>query len=250
MMKKNETGKYSLQDLVLAGVKWELVENAEPIRKESLEPRVKSLDNDTEASQPLTLNSKLSAATAAAVAPVAPVISTTAALESATAAAATATGFDELCTAIENAEHPLKSFAKTIQPHFCAGARVAIITDAPSGDDEASGKILSGAAGELLDKMLSAIGLARDSVAIIPLVFWRPAGGRTPSCEELALARPFVDRAIELSQPKIILTLGSLAAAEIADVKLPAGHGEMIDMPCALCLMTCIPIFHPNYMLL
>jgi DNA polymerase len=178
-------------------------------------------------------------------APVAPVVNTSDALDAARAAATAATNFDELCTAIDCCNHPLKSFAKTIPPHF-ASCAVTIITDSPSGDDEASNKILSGASGDLLDKMLSAVGLSRESVAIVPLVFWRPAGGRTPSREELDLARPFVSRAIELVQPRIALTLGSLAATEFADAKLPAQHGEVF--PGAG--FSIIPIFHPNYLLL
>jgi DNA polymerase len=77
----------------------------------------------------------------------------------------------------------------------------------------------------------------------MPLVFWRTPGGRTPAREELDLARPFVDRAIELLGPSAILTLGTLAAGEIANAKLPKQHGELFEDKI-------MPIYHPNFLLL
>ncbi|MCL2757813.1 MAG: uracil-DNA glycosylase [Alphaproteobacteria bacterium] len=240
MMPKTEMGNYSLQDLVLVGVKWELSETPPPFRKENLELKTESLDNNK------SQISKLSA-TEAAAAPVTPVVNASDALDAARAAAENANSFEELCAVIESCDHPLKSFAKTIRPQISnLKSQITIITDSPSGDDDDAGRILSGAAGDLLDKMLSAIGLSREIATIVPLVFWRPAGGRTPTREELDLCRPYVDRAIELSGPKVVLTLGVLAAAEIANAKLPAQHGEIFQLSeCSV-----IPIFHPNYLLL
>ena len=56
--------------------------------------------------------------------------------------------------------------------------------------------------------MINAIGMSRENVFVMPMLFWRTPGGRTPTNEELALARPFVNRALELIQPRAILTLG------------------------------------------
>lgn len=233
-MRDAESGNYSLQDLALAGVKWELADSPQP-KANSPKPKAES-----PASTP---------ATPPPAAPIAPVVDASDALESVRAAAAAAGDCEGLRAAIESCGHPLRAFAKTISPHIRSGARVAIITDSPSGDDEEAGAILSGAAGALFDKMLAAIGLSRESVSIIPLVFWRPAGGRTPTREELDLARPLVDRAIQLSatgKPGVILTLGALAALEIADAKIPARHGEFIQGR----NRAVVPIFHPHYLLL
>ena len=77
-----------------------------------------------------------------------------------------------------------------------------------------------------MDKMLSAIGLSREVVSIVPMVFWRTPGGRSPSRSELDLARPFVDRVIELLHPRVILTLGTLPATELAGLNLAKSHGQ------------------------
>ena len=234
---KTDMGNYSLQDLALAGVRFELCETSAPIaaaRAQPAQPDVASEPvQDAPPRQPVAP-------------PVTKPVNISDALESARAAAAAATGADELFAAVENSNNPLKSFAKTILPHYARESQITIVTDAPSGDDDAAGFILSGTAGDLLDKMLSAMGFSRNLVTIVPLVFWRPAGGRAPSREEMDLSRPYVVRAIELSNPKIILTLGSLAAAEIAGAKLPAQHGEVFQ----LSDVPVVPIFHPNYLML
>jgi DNA polymerase len=145
-------------------------------------------------------------------------------------------------------EHPLFGGARnTVLPRLVSApggagaARLLVITDAPSLDDDNSGMILSGAAGELFDKMLSAIGLGRDDVSITPLVFWRPAGGRPPSADELSFCRPFVDRIMENSAAKKILTLGAVAAREIIGATLPRDHGKEFDNK--------IPIYKPDFIL-
>ena len=171
-------------------------------------------------------------------------INTADAVAEATQATTEAADWTTLCSAIESSVHPLKQFSKhTVLPQKSANnhSQLVIITDIPSTDDEDIGKILSGAAGELLNKMLCAIGLSRDNVSICPLVFWRPSGGRKPTTEELDIAQPFVARAIELIQPVAILTLGSLAATEIS---------RMIDSGKVESNIKIVSIFHPNYLLL
>jgi DNA polymerase len=144
----------------------------------------------------------------------------------------------------------LKQFVKnTALPHFAQSNShgLLVITDAPSTDDDNIGKILTGAGGELMDKMLSSIGLSRDVVSIVPLVFWRTPGGRTPVREELDLAKPFVDRAIALLRPKAVLTLGVLTAIEIAGAKLPKEHGNQFATADGTPVF---PIYHPHYLIL
>ena len=121
------------------------------------------------------------------------------------------------------------------------------MTDVPGSDDDATGNVLSGATGELMDKMLAAIGLSRETVSIVPMVFWRTPGGRTPSRTELDMSRPFVDRAIELLRPSVILTLGTLPATELANINLAKSHGVATALENGI---TVVPIFHPNFLLL
>lgn len=201
----------SLQDLDLAGVKWEL---SGEIQKK---PKKKNIKNNPQKIG--DSDGKI------APRPTPPIDSL-----DAKDVADGAENLSQLYDAIIQFNHPLKMFAKnTILPQD--GGNLLVITDAPSADDDESGQILSGQAGQLFDKMLGAINMSRDCIAICPLVFWRTPGGRTLTEEELLLARPFVDKFIELIKPKAVLTLGPLAKeANITD--------EIFSIP------------HPNYLLL
>ncbi len=92
-----------------------------------------------------------------------------------------------------------------------ADAPVMIIGEGPGAEEDARGEPFIGRAGQLLDRMLAAAGLT-DRVFITNTVFWRPPGNRTPSLEEQQVCAPFVERAIELVSPKILLLLGGASA--------------------------------------
>lgn len=94
-------------------------------------------------------------------------------------------------------------------------ARVMLIGEAPGKDEDAKGLPFVGRAGQLLDRMLAAIGLTEADVYITNLVFWRPPGNRTPSPEEVQVCQPFVERQIELLAPKILIFLGNAAAKQL-----------------------------------
>lgn len=221
----------SLKDLVMAGVQWELSDTSigfmEMVsHKTTTPPRTR---------------------TAAVVPPISP--ATPMDIETTKAMASRPTTMDALNRMILEFNHPLKGGATNVVVPMAASTPngLVIITDIPSSDDDASGKILSGAAGELLDKMLAAIGMSRENVSILPLVFWRTPGGRTPTRIELDLARPFVLRAIELLEPRVILTLGTLAASEIAGTDLMKNHGTPVVLSNDI---NVFPIYHPNYLIL
>lgn len=90
-------------------------------------------------------------------------------------------------------------------------ARLMLIGEAPGRDEDLSGVPFVGPAGQLLDKMLGAIGLGEADVHITNTVYWRPPGNRTPSPQETQACRPFLDRQIELVGPDIIALLGGAA---------------------------------------
>lgn len=90
-------------------------------------------------------------------------------------------------------------------------AKLMIIIDAPSGDDDRAGEILSGKAGAFFDKILASIGLSRADVFIMPAVFWRPPGDRKPTATEIATCLPIAEAIIHHIRPKIIMSLGTLA---------------------------------------
>lgn len=94
-------------------------------------------------------------------------------------------------------------------------ARVMLIGEAPGKDEDAKGLPFVGRAGQLLDRMIAAIGLTEADVYITNLVFWRPPGNRTPSPEEVQVCQPFVERQIELLHPEILIFLGNAAAKQL-----------------------------------
>ncbi|MDR0726482.1 MAG: uracil-DNA glycosylase [Rickettsiales bacterium] len=233
-------GLNSLRDLELSGVRWELSENQGLTGPSKKQNTISQESSVIEAAPSTPAGS--STASDTMIPALRPVVLSSA-VESANGAADTTA----LCTAISAFNHPLKQFVKnTVLPHF-TNSDLLIITDAPGADDDDNAKILTGAAGELMNKMLSAIGLSRDNVSIVPLVFWRTPGGRTASREELDLAKPFVDRALSLLKSKAILTLGILTASEIANAKLPKDHGNLFATVDGIPVF---PIYHPNYLML
>jgi DNA polymerase len=94
-------------------------------------------------------------------------------------------------------------------------ARIMLIGEAPGKDEDAKGLPFVGLAGQLLDRMLAAAGLAQADVYITNLVFWRPPGNRTPSPEEVQVCQPFVERQIELLSPSMLIFLGNAAAKQL-----------------------------------
>jgi len=92
-------------------------------------------------------------------------------------------------------------------------APVLIIGEAPGKDEDERGKPFVGRSGQLLDAMLAQIGLSRDSnVLISNTIYWRPPGNRDPTQGEIVACLPFVERLIELTQPKLLILTGKAAA--------------------------------------
>ncbi len=86
-----------------------------------------------------------------------------------------------------------------------------MIGEGPGAEEDARGEPFIGRAGKLLDRMLGAAGLT-DRVFITNTVFWRPPGNRTPSPQEQMVCQPFLERAIELVSPRMLLLVGAPAA--------------------------------------
>jgi DNA polymerase len=91
-------------------------------------------------------------------------------------------------------------------------ARVMILGEGPGAEEDRQGLPFVGASGQLLDRMLAAIGLDRSSAYITNLLFWRPPGNRTPTGTEIAACLPFVERHIELVDPAYLLLVGGISA--------------------------------------
>jgi DNA polymerase len=98
-----------------------------------------------------------------------------------------------------------------------ADASVLVIGEAPGADEDMQGAPFVGRAGQLLDRMLRAAGLA-ETVFITNTVFWRPPGNRTPTLAEQQVCAPFLERAIELVAPRVLLIVGGAAAKAVLGV--------------------------------
>lgn len=94
-------------------------------------------------------------------------------------------------------------------------ARLMLVGEAPGRDEDLAGKPFVGRSGQLLDKMLQAIGLTRNDVYVANTIPWRPPGNRTPSPQETEICRPFIERQIELANPDVLVLLGGASAKQI-----------------------------------
>lgn len=92
-------------------------------------------------------------------------------------------------------------------------ARILLIGEAPGKEEDEQGKPFVGRSGQLLDRMLGAIGLdRRQNLLISNTIYWRPPGNRPPTQGEIAACLPFVDRLIELVRPEVLILAGGTAA--------------------------------------
>lgn len=131
------------------------------------------------------------------------------------ASAAAAGDIEALAAAIAAFDGcPLKFEGAAQKSVFYRGsltAPVFVIGEGPGAEEDVQGLPFVGRAGKLLDRMLAAAGLA-DRVFVTNTVFWRPPGNRTPTPAEQKVCLPFVERAIELISPKILLLVGGASA--------------------------------------
>ena len=111
---------------------------------------------------------------------------------------------------------PLKKTAKNLC--FARGnpqGRLMLIGEAPGRDEDLDGRPFVGRAGQLLDKMLAAIGIGEADAYITNVVYWRPPGNRTPTPQEVQACQPFLERQIELIAPELLVLLGGAAAKQV-----------------------------------
>ena len=134
-------------------------------------------------------------------------------------------------------------------------AKIMIIGEAPGSDEDRMGLPFVGAAGQLLDKMLAAIGFDRQHVYITNILPWRPPGNRTPSSEEVGLLWPFLRRHIQLKAPQVIFALGGSSAKLLLNtttgiLKL-RGQVQEIDFGDSgqPNVIPVLPSLHPAYLL-
>jgi uracil-DNA glycosylase len=98
-------------------------------------------------------------------------------------------------------------------------SRVMFVGEAPGGEEDRIGRPFVGRAGQLLDRMLGAIGLDRQTVYIANVVPWRPPGNRTPTPQETQICLPFIERQIDIVDPEYLVCLGGSAVRALLGVQ-------------------------------
>ncbi|GLQ19686.1 uracil-DNA glycosylase family protein [Algimonas porphyrae] len=130
-----------------------------------------------------------------------------------------------------------------------------IIGEAPGRDEDMAGKPFVGRSGQLLDRMLGAIGLKSgegdtDDVYVGNVCFWRPPNNRKPDPAELELCRPFVNRHIQLAKPKLILLTGGTAMQVMTGVTgIMKNRGQWMSVNVGTSDIPVLPIYHPAFLL-
>jgi DNA polymerase len=121
------------------------------------------------------------------------------------------------------------------------------VGEAPGADEDRLGRPFVGAAGQLLDKMISAMGLERGQVFIANTLKCRPPGNRDPLENEVAACLPFLRAQIALIRPEVICSLGRHATHALLERKEPLGRlrGTFFEYRGTPLLAT----FHPSYLL-
>lgn len=121
-------------------------------------------------------------------------------------------------------------------------AKIMFIGEAPGFHEDQQGRPFVGAAGNFLNELLAQIGLQRDDVYICNVVKHRPPGNRDPLPEEIEACRPYLERQIELIQPKVIVTISRFAMARwFPNQKISAIHGHARRFGEVLV----VPFYHP-----
>ena len=170
--------------------------------------------------------------------------------------AAQCTTLEELRLAIETFDGcSLKSTAKnTVFADGNPDAPVMFIGEAPGRDEDIQGLPFVGAAGQLLDRMLMAIGRDRSSVYISNILNWRPPGNRTPTLHEAMTCLPFIRRHVQLVQPKVVVLLGGTSAKYLLDtntgiMRLRGKWTELMLDEFGEQTVPALPTLHPAYLL-
>jgi len=126
------------------------------------------------------------------------------------------------------------------------------IGEAPGRDEDMEGKPFVGRSGQLLNRMIAAIGLERQDVYIANTIPWRPPGNRTPTPLETELCRPFIERQIELADPKVLVALGGPAAKALTGapegILRLRGNWKTHTTPAGK-VIPVMPTLHPAYLL-
>ena len=127
-------------------------------------------------------------------------------------------------------------------------AALMFVGEAPGADEDLQGEPFVGRAGQLLTKIIEAIGLARSDVYIANVIKCRPPGNRNPAPEEVSTCQPFLFRQIDIIRPRVIVALGTFAAHTLLGTDAPISRlrGRVHEFRGGSKL---VPTFHPAFLL-
>jgi DNA polymerase len=136
---------------------------------------------------------------------------------------------------------------QVVNTHGNPKARLMFVGEAPGADEDAQGKPFVGRAGQLLTKMIEAMGMKREDVIIGNVNRCRPPGNRQPTLEEAAICRPFLFREISVIEPEVIVVMGNTALRNLLEVRegITRVRGRFRDFRG----IKVMPTFHPAYLL-
>jgi DNA polymerase len=126
-------------------------------------------------------------------------------------------------------------------------ADLMFIGEGPGRDEDRQGQPFVGQAGQLLDKIITAMGFAQDEIYIANIVKCRPPQNRNPEDDEVATCLPFLQRQIELVKPKVICLLGSVALKSLigSEERISRVRGKFLEY----CGVPTLPTYHPAFLL-
>jgi DNA polymerase len=126
-------------------------------------------------------------------------------------------------------------------------ARLVFVGEGPGADEDRQGEPFVGAAGQLLTRIIQAMGLSRDRVYICNIIKCHPPGNRNPEADEIAACLPFLERQLAVIAPECICALGAVAARTLLKTDLPISRlrGRFHQVRG----MAVMPTFHPAYLL-
>jgi DNA polymerase len=127
-------------------------------------------------------------------------------------------------------------------------AELVFVGESPGEQEDQQGRPFVGKSGQLLDRMIQAMGLQREQVYVCNVVKCRPPGNRNPEADEIAACSPFLARQLDVIRPKVVVALGKFAAQTLLQTDAPISNlrGNFFPYRNGSKLM---PTFHPAYLL-
>ena len=149
-----------------------------------------------------------------------------------------------------------KTRTKTVFGQSHAAARIVFVGEAPGFEEDRQGLAFVGRAGQLLTRMIRAMGLSRDDVFICNVLKCRPPNNRTPAADEVAACSPYLFEQIGIIDPEIIIALGAPAAQTLLNTREGIGRLRgrfhdfvLLEGPATGKTIPLMPTFHPAYLL-